>query len=244
MISYIIPAHDEELLLGQTLRALDAAAVAAGEPFEVIVVDDASTDRTAALAVAAGARVVPVAYRQIAATRNAGARAAGGDYFVFIDADTVVNGAVLRAAVRAMRGGAVGGGCVIRFDDPVPPFGRAIERVTLVVSRLLRMACGCFLFCTRGAFTAVGGFDEKLYAAEEVVMSFRLGRVGRFVVLPEAVTTSGRKLRTYTAQEIAGVFGRFALRGFKSVERREDVWYGKRRDDPAVLLPTGRTSVR
>jgi glycosyltransferase involved in cell wall biosynthesis len=49
--------------------------VPAGAAHEVVVVDDASTDRTAVRAAACRREVVPVAYRQIAATRNAGARA-------------------------------------------------------------------------------------------------------------------------------------------------------------------------
>ena len=76
MLSFVIPAHNEEQHLGATLAAINAAASDAGEPFEVIVVDDASTDRTARIAEEAQARVVLVQNRQISATRNAGARAA------------------------------------------------------------------------------------------------------------------------------------------------------------------------
>ena len=50
MISIIIPAFNEELVLGRALGALDDAARASGQPFEVVVVDDASTDRTADVA--------------------------------------------------------------------------------------------------------------------------------------------------------------------------------------------------
>src|SRR5688572_21460895 len=95
MISFIIPAYNEELLLGRTLRALDDAARGLGEPFEIIVVDDASTDRTADVAREHGARVVSVNRRQIAATRNAGAREASGELLFFIDADTVVTAAAV-----------------------------------------------------------------------------------------------------------------------------------------------------
>src|SRR5262249_46077851 len=115
MISFIIPAHNEEALLGRTLSALHEAARALGEPYEVIVANDASTDRTGAIALEHGARMVAIDRRQIAATRNAGARAAAGELLVFVDADTVVTRRVVRAAVRALRGGAVGGGCSVRI---------------------------------------------------------------------------------------------------------------------------------
>src|SRR3954453_23958031 len=95
VISFIVPAHNEERLIGRTLDELGKAALAVGQPFEVVVVDDASSDRTAAIARAHDARVVSVSYRQIAAARNAGAREASGDLFVFLDADTVVTEAAI-----------------------------------------------------------------------------------------------------------------------------------------------------
>src|SRR5206468_11328581 len=89
MISFIVPAHNEELLIGQALSALLKAAQANREFFEIIVVDDASTDRTAAIAREHNVRVISVNHRQIAATRNAGARQARGEYLFFVDADTL-----------------------------------------------------------------------------------------------------------------------------------------------------------
>src|SRR5262245_48649627 len=162
-ISFIIPAYNEEQLLGCTLSAIDQVARALDEPVEVIVVDDASTDRTAAIARAHGARVVAVNCRQIAAARNAGARDASGDMFVFVDADTIVTEAAVRAAVAAMRGGAVGGGCAFGFDGRLPPYGRVLAAVVVPLYRALQLASGCFLFCTRESFNTAGGFDETLF---------------------------------------------------------------------------------
>jgi glycosyltransferase involved in cell wall biosynthesis len=234
MISFVIPAYNEELLLGRTLRAITDAGEALGEPFEVVVADDASTDRTAAVARDHGARVVPCRHRQIAATRNAGARAAAGVMLVFVDADTIVTPAAVRGAVRAMRNEAVGGGCAVRFDGRVPHYARILMAGVMPICRTLRLASGCFLFCTRSAFDAVGGFDEGLYGGEEAVMSRRLGRQGRFVVLRAAVTTSGRKLRAYSAREILGLLARLAVSGPGAVRQRQglDLWYGERRADP------------
>jgi glycosyltransferase involved in cell wall biosynthesis len=238
VISFIIPAHNEETLIGRTLNALVIAALAMGEPFEVIVVDDASSDRTADIACAHGARVVAVSHRQIAATRNAGAREARGELFVFVDADTVVTEDVIHAAFRAIHGGAVGGGCAVRFDGRLPLYGRALAAVNVPIYRLLRLASGCFLFCTREAFDAAGGFDERLFAAEEGAMSRALRRQGRFVVLREFVVTSGRKFRAHTGREVFGLLARLALGGPESVRRREglDIWYGERRTDPESIV--------
>lgn len=234
MISFVIPAYNEEALLPATLSALDAAARELGIPFEVIVVDDGSSDRTGEIARRHGARVVDVHHRQIAATRNAGAREASGDVLVFVDADTQVNAAVLRGVVDAVAQGAVGGGCAFRFDGRLPLYGRVLQAVAIPVYRAAGLASGCLLFATREAFQAVGGFDQALFAAEEAAMSRALARHGRFVVLREAVTTSGRKLRAYSAGQSLGIMARLVLSGGKAVRRREglDIWYGERRPDP------------
>ena len=236
MISFIVPAYDEERLIGRTLRAIDGAGRALGAPFEVIVADDASSDRTADLARELGARVVHLCRRQIAAARNAGARAAAGDLLVFVDADTIVNPPVVRAALEAVRDGAVGGGSRFRFDDPVPPYGRVVAAVAGPLYRAMRLASGCFLFCTREAFAAAGGFDETLLVAEELAMSRALRRQGRFVIVPQSVTTSGRKLRAYSGRELLGLLAGLLVSGPATWRRRTglDLWYGERRADPGA----------
>lgn len=234
MISFIIPAYNEERLIARTLCALHVAAQAVGEPYEVIVADDASTDQTITIAADHGARVVRANHRQIAATRNAGAREARGDSFFFIDADTLVNEKALRSAIQALRGGAVGGGAAIYFDGRLPPYARLLQPLFVWFCRLASLTGGCFLFCTRQAFQAVGGFDEALYGSEEITMCRALKREGRFVVLREAVITSGRKLRAYSGWEVLRIMGRLMLRGPKSVRGRRglEMWYGERREDP------------
>ena len=234
MISFIVPAYNEEHLLGATLVALHAAAGAAGEPYEVIVADDGSTDATVLVARQHRALVVSATHRQIAATRNAGARAAQGEWLVFVDADTLVNAAVVRAAAQALRGGAAGGGAALAFDGSVPLYARLCLPLFVSAFRTARLAAGCYLFCTRTAFEAVGGFDERYFGAEELVISRALQRQGPFVILRQAVTTSGRKLRTYSGLEILAMMARFALHGTRAIRQRQgmELWYGPRREDP------------
>jgi hypothetical protein len=179
---------------------------------------------------------VAVAHRQIAATRNAGARAAHGDLLIFVEADTIVAPEIVRAAVEAMRAGAVGGGCAVRFDGHVPRHARLMLAALLPLYRRFRLASGSFLFCVRGAFEAAGGFDESLFAAEEAAMSRALHRQGRFVFLDGFVTTSGRRFgptrrASYTAS------WRGSCCPAAAVKRRDglDLWYGERRKDPEGL---------
>ena len=234
-ISFIVPAFNEECLLAGTLKAIHEAAAPLNEAVEVIVVDDASTDDTKAIAQSYEARVISVNRRQIAATRNAGAREARGKWLIFVDADTIVTKEVVQAAVAAMAAGAVGGGSDLRFEGQLPLYGRLLVAAALPVYRALGLAAGCFVFCTREAFDAVGGFDETLFAAEEAFLSRALHRQGRFVILRDRVVTSGRKLRAHSAREVLGGLLRLVLGGRRTMGQRDglDIWYGERRKDPS-----------
>lgn len=231
MLSFIVPAHDEAAYIGATLEALHVAARALPLDYEIIVVADACTDATAAIAEAAGAHVLHVAHRHIAATRNAGATLATGERLVFVDADTRVDAAVLAAAIAAMDAGAVGGGCCVRFLGNVRWSERWFTAVLMQVFRWTRIAPGCFVFCTRAAFDAVGGFDQRWYAGEDVAMSRALAGHGHFVILRESAWTSDRKLRTFGITDHLRLLLRFALRGRGVLRSREHLalWYDKRR---------------
>src|SRR5258708_39451558 len=102
MISFVVPAYNEELELTSTLEAIRAAASGAALPWEIIVVDDASTDATPEIAEQAGARVVSINRFQIAAARNAVSRAARGEYLFFVDADTRINRTHVTEAMNAL----------------------------------------------------------------------------------------------------------------------------------------------
>lgn len=231
MWSFIVPAHDEAPLLGATLDALHAAARDAGFDYECVVVDDASTDATAEVARAHGARVVSVAFRHIAATRNAGAAASTGERLCFVDADTLVNAALLRAANAALDAGAAGGSCAVRLSGNVAWPVRAFTALLMQVFRWTHVTPGCFVFCTRAAFRATGGFDESYYAAEDVVFSRALARIGRIAILREAVHTSDRKLRTFGVLDHFRLMLRFALGGRRVLRSRDALalWYARRR---------------
>lgn len=236
MLSIIVPAHDEESVIAKTVAAAGAAGRALGSPYEVIVVDDASADRTGEIARELGATVVRIEARQIAVARNAGATAAHGDLFLFLDADTLATPQSVRAAVAALGEGAVAGGAAVTLDEPVPRYARSLVRVLRFLYRRLHLASGCFLFCSREAFEAVGGFDETLFAAEEIHMSRALGRQGPVVMLREIVVTSGRKVRTHSAWAVLGTLARLTLTGKRGLRDRSrlGLWYGPRRSDPAA----------
>ena len=236
MISFIVPAYNEEHELSDTLTAIRDAASAAGRPYEVIVVDDASTDATAKIASDAGAKVIPINRRHIAASRNAGARAAQGEYLFFVDADTRISEAHVTGGIAALENGFAGGGARVAMDGFVPVWGRLLLRGFSSVYFGLNLGAGAFLFTTRRNFDVVAGFDEQYFAGEEVYFSLELKKVGGFKVLREPVVTSARKLRMYPAKDFLRKFFGVIFRGRRGVRSRDklSLWYdGKRESRPA-----------
>ena len=230
MISFIVPAHNEEAWIGRCVSAIRGGVESLDEPHEIIVVDDASSDATARIAREQIAQVVRVEHRQIAATRNAGARQARGDILFFVDADTLVNAPVIQSALRSIRAGAIGGGCVPHFEGWLPWWWRLTLSVGEPICRWLHfLPSGACLFCTRSAFQTVGGFDENYYATEELAFVAALKRLGLFVILTETVVSSGRKYRAHSLLAFIRLSTRLALRGSRSREGLE-YWYKPERE--------------
>jgi glycosyltransferase involved in cell wall biosynthesis len=234
-LSVVVPAFNEERLIAGTVDHLRAGIELferRGWSCELIVCDNNSTDRTAEIARAAGARVVFEPVNQISRARNAGARAASGDWLVFVDADSSPAPGLFEELVELIEAGkAVGGGTTVTVAHPprVLAIWVALWNAT---SRLLGWAAGSFLFCEAAAFRAVGGFSEELFAAEEIDLSRRLKRRGRFVILHRhPLVTSGRKVELYSYGEHLVFMWKMLSAGRRTLRSREacSVWYDGRR---------------
>lgn len=243
MLSFIVPAYNEELELPATLAAIHGAARLYSQPYEVIVVNDGSTDTTTAVAEARGARVVTIHRRQIAASRNAGAREARGDILFFVDADTRIAPAHVSGAVEALTGGCSGGGAHVEINEEVPAWGRIFVQVFGKLYFAANLGAGAFLFTSSGAFERTGGFDEQCFAGEEIYFTLALKKIGRFRLLKHPVTTSGRKLRMYSGWDVMGRLAGLFLRGKRGVQSRENLglWYDGKRET-RICKPASETT--
>ena len=165
--SVVIPARNEEAYLPRLLDTVEVARAAyagGASAIEVIVADNVSTDRTAELARAKGARVVSVEKRVIGAARNGGAREARGDVLVFVDADIRMHPNTFNAIERALATGRfVGGATGVRLERM--SVGLALTYAALMpMIWITRMDTGP-TFCLKADFESVGGYDESLLVA-------------------------------------------------------------------------------
>jgi glycosyltransferase involved in cell wall biosynthesis len=239
-ISVIVPAFNEEKLIAHSLRSMNAALRAvAGRNWdtELVVCDNNSTDRTAALARAQGAKVVFEPVNQIGRARNAGANAASGDWFVFVDADSQPSPALFADVADVIASGrCLAGGSTVRLDGDYF-WGTLIIGAWNILSRVQKWAPGSFLFCEAAAFRQIGGFNQELYASEELELFQRLKRLadqrGRDIVIlhRHPLVTSARKLHLYTAREHLRFLGKTVLaRGGTLKDPKQCyTWYDGRR---------------
>jgi glycosyltransferase involved in cell wall biosynthesis len=207
--SIIVPAYNEEVLMASTVEAINTSMLAVQERGELIVVDNDSTDATASIAQSLGAKVVHESVRQISRSRNAGAKAAKGQLLIFIDADTQLTPQILKEILLQFSKRKIcGGGVLIHVPQELNWQPRFYIRVWNFMSAKLRWSAGCCIFCRKNAFEAVGGFDEKVYASEEIGLCRRLKHWGKYrnmdwhIITSQAIVTSMRKLEWYSAAQL------------------------------------------
>ena len=199
-LSIVVPVYEAGAALGCCLRALNGNADAA----EVLVVDDGSTEDSAETCRSAGARLIRMETNQgAAAARNAGARAASGDYVVFIDADVVVHPDAVRRIRETIQSNPQWSAFFGSYDD-IPTDKGLVGQYRNLLHHYThqRTASPAPHFWTgigvikRQDFWRVGGFDETQRHLEDVELGSRLKRAGLVVhVVPDLL---GTHLKLYT----------------------------------------------
>jgi len=190
MISIIIPAKNEEAHLGVTLAYLKEHAPPTLA--EIIVAEGGSVDGTVDVA-RPRATVVHGRDTTRAALMNAGARVARGDVLFFLHADSVPPPdflALIRAALADPR--VVGGAFDHQFSEPVLALWlvSTIDRIRFRLTKIYYGDQG--IFVRRAIFDQMGGFPDRAIM-EDLEFSRRMKRIGRTVLVPRPVQTSGRR---------------------------------------------------
>lgn len=200
MLAVIIPANNEEAALGACLRSVQSAACCPGlqgEPVLVIVVLDACTDGTAAIAQAANAIVTAVDARNVGVARAAGARLAlgmGARWLAFTDADTTVAPEWLHEQLSLDSDAVCGTVSVADWGAYGEPMRRHFD-ATYTDADGHQHIHGANLGVSAEAYHRVGGF-EPLRTSEDVAFVRALQLVGARIAWSAAprVVTSARKL--------------------------------------------------
>ncbi|HEX8254662.1 MAG TPA: TIGR04283 family arsenosugar biosynthesis glycosyltransferase [Thermoanaerobaculia bacterium] len=183
-VSVVIPALNERERIAATIDAAFAAGAT-----EVIVADGGSSDDTVSIATSRGARVI-TGERSRGRQLNAGAAACSGESLIFVHADTLLPPGAADAVSHALSSGHLFGGFRIAFIEPA--LGHVAAMINLR-TRLTRAPWGDQAqFTRRDTFLSMGGFRD-MPIMEDYELARRMKRVGRTVILPLAVRTSGRR---------------------------------------------------
>ena len=247
LITIAIPAFNEEKLLAATLAAVTEAGDAFSErnwEMEVVVCDNNSTDRTAEIAEAGGARVVFEKHNQISRARNAAGKAAKGEWIIFVDADSEPSKALFEATAVAMeKKEIIGGGTTINYDVQ----NWVVTIITVVwngISRVMHWPAGSYIFLRTEDFHELNGFSEKLYASEELEFGGRLKKLAQQrnqhlqILTQTPLATSPRRFRLMRSYPLLENL-KFILKhsfsmvftGGRSLQKAENCrfWYDGRR---------------
>jgi len=205
-VSVVIPAHNEENYLPSCLESIKNQDYA-GE-YEVIVVDNASTDNTAKIARDWGAKVVYESKRSPACARQKGAEVARGKIIAFIDADTQAPphwlSTIIWRFLYQPETVVISGPYAYCDAGRIARIASYANFISIIIDQLFRKAFnkgsavwGCNFAVRRSALLEVGGFDTSIrFYGEEYELSLRLKKAGRGGIIPQLfVLTSSRRLK-------------------------------------------------
>ncbi|MEO1654685.1 MAG: TIGR04283 family arsenosugar biosynthesis glycosyltransferase, partial [Bacteroidota bacterium] len=206
-VSIIIPAYNEEAYICKTLKSIACLHPA---PFEVILVDGQSEDRTCEKATSFNLKVIS-SEKGRARQMNRGAEVARGQYLCFIHADTWVPEDLLDWVEEALANPRTSAGAFLSRMR-----GRKHRRFTTLHNRIktyyapmlyrpyhtlfkgLRLLFGDqVIFCRREDFLRVGGFNPDDLILEEANLCLRMNKIGRLRQLPHWVESSDRRVEDW-----------------------------------------------
>ncbi len=219
-ITVVLPAYNEEAFIGSTLKSLVNQTY---KNFELIVVDNNSTDKTSEVAERYGARVILEKQKGVAAARNAGFLAAQGQIIACTDSDSIVPPNWVEKIIQEFEkdnGVVAFGGLSYLYSGPVTAraAGRYLFPAFWVIDKILSGGwnlSGFNMAVRKDAFLRIGGFNTQLKLGEDIDLAKRLREVGKvYVDINSTVFVSGRRYKdgllhgvmTYAPSWISRVF--------------------------------------
>lgn len=231
--SIIIPTKNEANNIGSCLDSIFSIRYPR-EKFEVIVVDNGSTDSTCQIAHGKGAKIFTLPEVSISALRNYGAKQASGEILAFIDADCTVEKQWLQKAEPYAKVKSI-----VSFGSApiIPEFPTWVQatwyyvRKKSVITTDVKWLESMNMFVRKDIFNVVKGFDENLATCEDVDLSYRLSHHGRILSDQRIVAIHHGEART-----IAEFFRKEKWRGNSNYLGIKA--HGLRKDEiPSLILP-------
>ncbi len=203
MISIIIPTFNEEKYIGTTVKRL-LHNKGINLVSEIIIVDGGSTDQTVKEAEATTAIVVRSTSKGRAVQMNEGAALAKSPVLYFLHADSIPPNGFAETINKYLCKGYDSGCFRLKFDHP-HWFLKSIAWLTMFNTSLIRFGDQS-LFIRRSLFQDIGGFASQYVVMEDHEIIDRIKKRGRFVVIPQAITTSARKFIENGLYRLMGIF--------------------------------------
>jgi GT2 family glycosyltransferase len=215
-LSVIVPVYNDQDALGRCLGALTASCPPG---VEIIVVDDASTDESAAVAARLAVRLVRLpANAGPAAARNCGAQQARGEILLFVDSDVIVAPGALDH-VATLLGDRPDVAAVFGSYDATPADAGIVSRYKNLLHHFVHQngeaqastfwaGCGAI---RRIVFEELGGFDQERFrrpSIEDIELGYRLRRAGHRILLDKTLQGTHLKRWTFRSLVWTDVMGR------------------------------------
>jgi len=238
-VSVIIPAKNEESYIKSGLSAISVAKSEFNKHYpnsavEVILADNCSTDKTVEVCYGLVDKIITTDAHSIAGVRNAGAAAATGEILIFIDADSQMHYNTFVYIYELLANTDISAGCPeVLADCKLNYMWSFCLKLLNLYFKIINSGGGLY-FCRVEDFKAIGGFNENLYAGEDLdfvkrikkqlkTSGFRFKAVGSIPIL-----TSMRKLKFIELRKILGKFIKYLIFGNKVLTKRAewvDIWY-------------------
>lgn len=223
-ISVVIPVKNREDMISKCLKAVFSQSC---KPYEVVIVDGHSTDKTVEKAKEFPVKIVYEDYGTVGGARHVGLKNARGEYVAFTDADCIPEEDWLKNLVDGFGDDVVGvGGGIRNIGNGLWGKSNAIIMNTFVGSansvqgrlfkekRFVKTISGCNSMYRRKALMEIGGFDVALFINEDTELNRRLSKIGKLLYTPDAVVlhNQGRGLKNFAKRMYQFGCGRGRLR--------------------------------
>jgi glycosyltransferase involved in cell wall biosynthesis len=220
-ISVIIPTLNEEKYVEKTLLSLKAQTIKL--PYEIIVSDGNSKDKTVEIAKRYANKIVICNKKGVALGRNLGAKYADGEILVFVDADTILLPNTLEEVYKEVKKKNVA-----LVSCPVAPFSYSpsfyflywfynqFSKNSIKVGK--PQVAGMFMATKKSIFNCVNGFNEKLRIIEDYDFSKKVSKFGKVKIVDTTfVLTSPRRIEKWGkakgAAKYLGIYLAYLLTG-------------------------------